>query len=301
MIAPGSIFIVGPTASGKSNLALELAERIGGEIISADSMQVYRGLDIGTAKPTTTERRRVRHHLIDVVDLNHSFDAAQFVEMASVAEREILSRGGVPIVCGGTGLYVKALLQGLGSSPPSSRELRKVLETTPLELLLEELRQSDPTTYARIDRQNPRRVVRAIEVIRITGKPFFNQRSDWQTGSSPALPVFGISRPMTALHMRINTRVDDMFSQGLIQETQLLLANGLDRNPVAMQSIGYRQVVEHLRGERSLAHTVELIKTKTRQFAKRQMTWFRRQLPVQWLDPEDALATIIDRCAPNRP
>ncbi len=179
-----SIFLVGPTASGKSAVALALAEKVGGEIISVDSMQVYRGLDIGTAKPSAEERARVPHHLIDIVELTEPFDAARFVELARRAEADIRARQRVPIFCGGTGLYFKAYLEGLGSAPPSDSKLRAELEATPLHELLHELSQRDPVTYERIDRQNPRRVIRALEVIRLTGKPFSEQRAEWQPPST---------------------------------------------------------------------------------------------------------------------
>jgi tRNA dimethylallyltransferase len=290
------LFLVGPTASGKSAVALALAEKLGGEIISVDSMQVYRGLDLGTAKPGPAERARVPHHLIDVVELTTPFDAAKFVEHARQAEGEIQSRGHVPIFCGGTGLYLKAYLQGLGEAPPSDAAVRAELEATPLDALLHELQQRDPATHDRIDRQNPRRVVRALEVIRLTGRPFSAQRAEWRT-SSPLTPhpsLFGLERAATDLHARIHARVDEMFAHGLVAETRSLLAHGLEQNPTAMQAIGYRQVIEHLRGERALAETVELVKTKTRQYAKRQMTWFRRQMTVRWLTVEsDATAAQL--------
>ena len=249
-------------------------------------MQVYRGLDIGTAKPSPAERQRVPHHLIDVVDLTTPFDAAQFVEMAHKAVAEIQSRQRVPIFCGGTGLYFKAFLDGLGEAPPSDEKLRAELEAAPLAGLLRELEQRDPVTFAKIDRQNPRRIIRAVEVIRLTGKPFSEQRSDWETRNSKleTRNFFGLSRPAADLHARTNARVDEMFRRGLVAETRELLTRGLEQNKTAMQAIGYRQVVQHLRGERTLPDTIELVKIKTRQFAKRQLTWFRRQLNPEWIE-----------------
>jgi tRNA dimethylallyltransferase len=294
------IFLAGPTAVGKSALALALAEQRGGEIISVDSMQVYRGLDIGTAKPTTAERARVPHHLIDVADLTKAFDAAKFVALAQQAVTEIQSRGGVPIFCGGTGLYFKAYLEGLGAAPPSDEKLRAELEATPLAELLRELEQRDPVTFAKIDRHNPRRVIRALEVIRLTGQPFSMQRAEWRRAPRPtphAPRFFCLSRPAADLHARINLRVDEMFAAGLVEETRQLLQLGLEQNRTAMQAIGYRQVVEHLRGERSLPETVELVKIKTRQYAKRQLMWFRKYANAQWIElqPGVALADVCDR------
>ena len=303
------IFIAGPTAVGKSEIALRLAEQLGGEIISADSMQVYRGLDIGTAKPSPAERARVSHHLIDICDLAESFDAAQFARLAHRAVAEIQSRGRVPILCGGTGLYFKAFLEGLGEAPSADAKLRAELEATPLENLLAELRERDPAAYEKIDKKNPRRVIRAVEVIRLTGKPFSAQQSRWgetKVGSSRcddrtaqrAVPTninfFCFSRSPADLHARINARVDAIFARGLVDETRELLKRGLAQNKTAMQAIGYRQVVEHLRGERSLAETIELVKIRTRQFAKRQLTWFRAQKNLKWIElqPEELLEKV---------
>ena len=288
---PHPVFIAGPTAVGKSEVALLLAEQLGGEIISVDSMQVYRGLDLGTAKPSAAERVRVPHHLIDVVELDEPFDAARFIELATKAVTEIQARQHVPIFCGGTGLYFKAFLEGIGEAPPSDAKLRAELEAAPLTELLRELAQRDPATFEKIDRQNPRRVVRAVEVIRLTGKPFSGQRAEWASKSQTPNPnvIFALTRQAEDLQARIRARVDVMFAGGLVDETRRLLDHGLAHNRTAMQAIGYRQVVEHLQGYRSLPETIELVKIKTRQFAKRQMTWFRKHGGVHWLEllPED--------------
>lgn len=290
------LFLAGPTAVGKSEVALLLAEKLNGEIISVDSMQVYRGLDIGTAKPTSAERARMPHHLIDVADLSEPFDAARFCELAHAAVQQIQSRGHRPIFCGGTGLYFKAFLEGLGDAPPSNAALRAALEATPLPVLLEELAARDPLTFDKIDRQNPRRVIRAVEVIRLTGKPFSAQRSTWNDAAVNTGRLIVLIRPKPELDARINARVDVMFAAGLVEETRRLLTHGLDQNPTAMQAIGYRQVVEHLHGDRSLPETIELVKLRTRQFAKRQLTWFRRQ-PARWVELENSAAVVADRVA----
>ncbi len=278
-----AIFLAGPTAAGKSALAAELCERLGGEIISVDSMQVYQGLDIGTAKPSAEDRRRVCHHLIDVVTLKESFDAAQFVRLAGVAAQDIRARGRRPIFCGGTGLYFNAYLEGLGPAPPRDTRIRAELEATPPAQLLEELERRDPEAFRGMDRRNPRRVVRALEVIRLTGRPFSTQRAPWSGAKRAGAQMIGLTRPMSELVQRIHQRVEEMFRQGLVGETESLLAQGLAENPSALQALGYRQVVEHLRGERGLAETMELVKIRTRQFAKRQLTWFRRQLNLEWI------------------
>jgi tRNA dimethylallyltransferase len=293
------IFIAGPTAVGKSEVALLLAEKIGGEIISADSMQVYRGLDIGTAKPSPAERARVPHHLIDICDLTENFDAAQFIRLAQKAVAEIQARGRVPVFCGGTGLYFKAFLSGLGEAPATNPELRAELEAASFEALLHELRERDPAAYEKIDKQNPRRVIRAVEVIRLTGKKFSEQRAEWKSEvrSQKSGKAFCFTRPAADMHARINARVDAMFARGLVEETRALLQHGLEQNKTAMQAIGYRQVVEYLRDERSLTETIELVKSRTRQFAKRQLTWFRRHGSMEWIElkPAESLENTLPR------
>jgi tRNA dimethylallyltransferase len=278
--------LAGPTAVGKTNVALFLAEQLNGEIVSVDSMQVYRGLDIGTAKPSKEERERVPHHLLDVVELTHPFDAAQFVTLARAAIQQIHSRNRVPILCGGTGLYFKALLYGLGTAPGGSVALRAQLEATPISDLLSELAKRDPLTYAQIDRQNSRRIIRALEVIRLTGQAYSAQRADWFPArrQEAQFELVGLKRSTEDLRRRIDARVETMFRQGLIEETRHLLKNGLESNRTALQALGYRQVVEFFKGERSLPETITLVKTRTWQFAKRQMTWFRRQLPMRWVE-----------------
>ncbi len=299
-----ALLLAGPTAVGKSEVALCLAERLGGEIISVDSMQVYRGLDLGTAKPPPAARQRVPHHLIDVVELSEAFDAAQFVRRAEAAVEDIQGRARLPILCGGTGLYFKAFLEGLGGTPAPALALRCELEKTPLAELLRELEQKDPVTFQKIDRRNPRRVVRAVEVIRLTGRPFSAQRAAWTLGAASLGPggspfYFGLARTTADLRARIDARVEEMFEGGLVAETERLLQRGLAANRTAMQAIGYRQVAEHLRGERSLAETVELVKIRTRQFAKRQLTWFRRHGNVTWVDvtPQESATAVASRIA----
>lgn len=289
------ILLAGPTAVGKSEIALLLAEKLNAEIISVDSMQVYRGLDIGTAKPSQEERARVPHHLVDVIDLCEPFDAAQFVRIANKAVDDIRNRARFPILCGGTGLYFKAFLDGLGNAPPTNLMLRSQLESTPLPELLAELAQNDPAAYETIDRQNARRIIRAVEILRLTGKPFSQQRANWATTSDEAARsttsankegrfFVGLTRASADLQQRINTRVEEMFKHGLVPETEELLKHGLAQNRTAMQALGYRQVADYLRGLRSLPETIELVKIRTRQFAKRQMTWFKKYGPSTWIN-----------------
>ena len=278
------IFLAGPTASGKSSIALELARRMQGEIISVDSMQVYRGMDIGTAKPTASERAAIPHHVIDVVSLDEGFDAARFVRMATDAVAEIQGRGKVPYFCGGTGLYFTGYLHGLGRGPAPSPELRSRLETLTLEQLVGDLVGMDREAPLRVDLQNRRRVIRALEVLTLTGQPLAAQRSDWSGRIVHGLPFAALRRSRDDLAQRIERRVEAMFAAGLVEETLQLLTTGLRENPTAAQALGYRQVMEHLAGERSLADTIELVKIRTRQFAKRQMTWLRGQLAPEWFD-----------------
>ena len=296
-----AIFIAGPTGVGKSAVALRLAERIGGEIISVDSMQVYRGMDIGTAKPTLVERDKVPHHLIDIVECDQPFDAAQFVQHARAAMNEIRGRGRVAIFCGGTGLYFNAFFEGLGDAPPANQELRAELEKLSTAELLAEIETKDLETFQRIDQKNRRRLIRAVEVIRLTGKPFSVQRAAWNdpTRNSQHGPLIGISRSPDDLRARIDLRVEEMFECGLVSETERLIARGLERNKVAMQALGYRQVIDYARssGSVDLNATKELVKLRTRQFAKRQMTWFRRQNELHWLavDKDESVHRTTER------
>jgi len=297
------LHIAGPTAVGKSAVALDIALRCGGEILTADSMQVYRGLDIGTAKPAA-ERAIVPHHLLDLVGLDEGFDVQRWVEAAQEAVAGVRARGRLPIFCGGTGLYFRAWIEGLDALPAADPELRRELEARPLAELLAELQAGDPATWARIDRHNPRRVVRAVEILRGSGPRAAGGMDggvacEQKTGRGPGRgePLFVLRRSPAELRRRMDARVDVMFAEGLVEETRRLLEAGLGRNPVAMQAIGYRQVVEHLRGDRDLASTVALIKTRTWQFGRRQMTWFRHRPGVVWVDIEEgeAVSRTADR------
>lgn len=297
---PGVLVLAGPTAVGKSELALLLAERFNAEIVSVDSMQVYRGLDIGTAKPSAAEKARVPHHLVDVADLAEPFDAARFVALAAAAVEQIRARGKLALLCGGTGLYFKAFLEGLGEAPPASAALRAELRRLPASELLRELAERDPVTFARIDQKNPRRVLRAVEVLRLTGRPISVQRAAWTKRPAAAPPAFvGLVRANEDLRRRIDARVEGMFRTGLVEETRHLLASGLAGNIIALQALGYRQVAEYLHGGRSLEDTRELVKARTRQFAKRQLTWFRRQLALNWvtLEADEPAAAAAEKVA----
>ena len=281
------IYITGATASGKSALAMRLANTLGGEIISVDSMQVYCGLNIGTAKPSAQEQNEIQHHLIDVAQLSEAFDAAQFVSLAQQALKLIWKRGRVPIFCGGTGLYFRALIEGLGESPPGDESLRDELALMPIESLVAELQIKDPEAAKQVDLKNPRRVLRAIEVIRLTGRPYSEQRIGWNNVDKAPQNLFCISREVDVLNQRIHKRVDEMFNQGLVEETQTLIKKGLRNNRNACQALGYRQVLDLLDGKLDLENVVHQVKTKTRQFAKRQRSWFRNQMKCKFLEWPD--------------
>lgn len=281
------IYITGATASGKSALAMRLANTLGGEIISVDSMQVYCGLNIGTAKPSAQEQNEIQHHLIDVAQLSEAFDAAQFVSLAQQALKLIWKRGRVPIFCGGTGLYFRALIEGLGESPPGDESLRDELAQMPIESLVTELSIKDPEAAKQVDLKNSRRLLRAIEVIRLTGRPYSEQRIGWNNVDKAPQNLFCISRDVDVLNQRIHKRVDEMFNQGLVEETQTLIKKGLRNNRNACQALGYRQVLDLLDGKLDLENVVHQVKTKTRQFAKRQRSWFRNQMKCKFLEWPD--------------
>ena len=250
-------------------------------------MQVYCGLNIGTAKPSAQEQNEIQHHIIDVAQLSEAFDAAQFVSLAQQALKLIWRRGRVPIFCGGTGLYFRALIEGLGESPPGDESLRDELAQMPIESLVTELRIKDPEAAKQVDLKNSRRLLRAIEVIRLTGRPYSEQRIGWNNVDKAPQNLFCISRDVDVLNQRIHKRVDEMFNQGLVEETQTLIKKGLRNNRNACQALGYRQVLDLLDGKLNLENVVQQVKTKTRQFAKRQRSWFRNQMKCKFLEWPD--------------
>jgi tRNA dimethylallyltransferase len=285
------IFLVGPTSVGKSAVALELAKLIDAEIVSADSMQVYRGMDIGTAKPTAEERARVPHHLIDLCEVDEPFDVKRFVDLASTAISDINSRRKTALIVGGTGLYVRALRRGLFEGPSRNPKLRERLEKMSAAELFDELQRVDPRTSRTIDRHNPRRLVRALEVFHETGKSIAELQKEWvkngervEKSVARAEANFCLNRLRGDLYERIEQRIDEQIAAGWVDEVKRLLKRGLEKNATAMQAAGYRELVAHLRGELSLDETVALIKIRTRQLAKRQMTWFRREPQLDWIE-----------------
>jgi tRNA dimethylallyltransferase len=292
---PPILAIIGPTASGKSALALAVAEHVRGEILSIDSMQVYRGMDIGTAKPTAAEQARVRHHLIDLVDANESFTVARFVELADATIADAASRKVPLIVTGGTPLYYKALFEGLFEGPTADESLRQTLRALPNEELHRRLASVDPAAAARLHVNDSRRMIRALEVYELTGQPISSLQTEWASPTQRhAAKWVGLSWDRDALNRRINARVKAMIAGGWLEETRRLMDRFGQLSPTAGEATGYRQLIEHLRGDQALDDAVEQIKIATRQLARRQMKWFRRFRDVLWLTCEpdfDVLAS----------
>jgi len=284
------LIVLGPTATGKSALALELAARRAGEIVSLDSMQIYQGMDIGTAKPTIEQRRRVPHHLIDCQPVTEPSDVAAFLANVAKAEMDVAARGAQPILVGGTAMYIKALVDGLFDAPESSREIRSelmaVAEQRGSEYLHRELLAPvDPATAAKVHPNDLRRVVRAIEVFRLTGKPISAHRTQWPDQERQIrYRMVGLTMPRDALYRRIEARVDGMIEAGLIDEVRRLKKAGIEENPTASQAIGYKELLAYLKGEYDFDRAVELIKRNTRRFAKHQFTWFRKDERIAWFD-----------------
>jgi tRNA dimethylallyltransferase len=283
-------FLVGPTASGKTALGLELARLLDAEIVSLDSMALYRGMDIGTAKPTPEERRAVAHHLIDVIEPDQEYSVAQYVAAAGRVVGEIAARGRTPLFVGGTPLYLKALLRGIFAGPPADWELRHRLlalaENQGQDRLHAQLAEVDPLSAKRLHPRDVRRVIRALEVFEKTGRSISElQREFEHQRSADECRVFVLDWPREELARRIDARTEAMFAAGLVEEVRELVTGPHPPGRTASQAVGYREVIEHLRGERDLAATIERVKLRTRQFAKRQMTWFRSLSECRFLAP----------------
>ena len=282
--------IVGPTASGKTALSVALAERMNAEIISADSMQIYRRMEIGTAKPTKEEMRGIPHHLVDCIDPETPFSAADYVRMAEESVNSIVSRGKTPLFSGGTGLYLEAFLRGgfseTGGDPALREELHRFAEEAGKEALYARLVELDPEAAASIHMNNVRRVVRALEICLSEGRTKTEADKEKSEYSERYLPtVVGLSWSRDLLIRRIDLRVDEMLRNGLLDETECLLRDGVfDVSETAAQAIGYKELLPYLRGEISLGEATERLKIATRRYAKRQMTWFRAHGNVTWIE-----------------
>ncbi len=293
----GLVLVVGPTASGKSELALRLAERFGGEIVNADSVQVYCGMDIGTAKPSAEALQRVPHHLLNLVTPDQDFSAADFRVEASRAIADIHRRGKPVFLVGGTGLYLKALLQGLVDSPGGDASIRAVLqmqaELEGKESLLQRLALVDPESAARLHPNDQQRIIRALEVFMLTGRPISAFHGEHGFAGADYLTLkIGIRLDRVDLYRRIDERVEQMMINGLLAEVQGLLGEGYAPELKALRSLGYKQLCAHLAGECSLAEAVRLIKRDTRHYAKRQLTWFNKDSAIKWVEYPANFATI---------
>lgn len=294
------ILLCGPTASGKTAAALEVAERIGAEIVSADSGQIYRGLDIGTAKPTQDERRRVPFHLLDLLNPDERFSAADFRSRALEAIRDIQRRGKRALVVGGTGLYLKALEVGLFEGPPRDdavrAELEERLRREGVESLHRELQKLDPAASESIPSRNRQRIIRALEVHRLTGRrisDFWNEHRSSRSGRDDcAFLKVGIDLAKDELNRRIEERVEGMIEQGLLAEVHALLDQWGGQAP-GMRLIGYKEVVAYLEGKATLEGAIALLIRNTRQYAKRQRTWFKKDREIQWFDSPDRLTQSL--------
>ena len=295
---PELILIVGPTGVGKSEIALTLAEAIGGEIVNADSQQVYRHMDTGTGKPSEAERRRVPHHVIDIVNPDEEFNVAAYRRLAGDSIDDIERRGRKVVVCGGTGLYIKALTEGLFLGPPRNPEIRESLqaeiEQRGLASLYDRLQGADPAVTSWIHPNDRQRIIRALEVFESTGK----RMSEWQTEHGFNEDRFetlkiGLDRPREELYEQINRRCDRMVEEGLVDEVKNLMAMGYDLSLRPLGSLGYRHVGLFLSGAMPLDDAVAQMKRDTRRLAKRQLTWFRRDKEIHWMDPAKDRISVI--------
>ena len=286
---PAVVVVVGPTASGKSELAVRLAERFAGEVVNADSMQVYRGMDIGTAKPSAELLQCVPHHLLGIVAPDVNFTAADFQQEARRVIGEIHARGRMPVVVGGTGLYIRALLHGLSQSPGEDKtfraELTGIADREGNEVLLERLRSVDPETAARLHVNDRLRIIRALEVYQQSGRPFsaYQDSHGFAEAWCSSLKI-GIDVPREELYRRINRRVEQMLADGLVDEVRGLLAAGYHPGLKALRSIGYKEICAYLSGALTLPEATELIQRDSRHYAKRQLTWFKKEPEINWVE-----------------
>jgi tRNA dimethylallyltransferase len=289
-----AIYLTGPTASGKTAVGIALAQTIGAEVIALDSMTLYRGMDIGTAKPTIEERQGVPHHLIDVLDPWESSSVADYRNWAITCVHEIEGRGNRPLFVGGTPMYLKILLRGIFEGPAADSGLRAELEARSTEDLQDILARVDPLLAAKLHANDRRRIIRAIEVHRLTGRALSEFQKEHDRPAKD-VKVFAIERPRSELYERINLRVELMYQQGLVDEVRRLIEAPQPIGETAGQGVGYRETIGYLRGEMSLVETIALVQTRTRQFAKRQGTWFRGLAEVRALPMSNELVGELVR------
>jgi len=304
MEKPKILVLAGPTASGKTALGVALAKELNGEIISADSMQIYRYMNIGTAKVTAQEMQGVPHYLVDYVSPDEDFSVAKFKAAALEAIEKILSRGKLPIIVGGTGLYINSLtlpwdFQKNDGSEAIRNRLEAEAQTAGKEALYERLKSVDPVSAQMIHANNIKRVIRALEIFEINGKPksYFDEKTKQQEVPYDYL-LLGLKWPREVLYDRINRRIDKMVESGLIEETQMLIDRGYDWNLTALKAIGYKELRPYLQGEMSLEESLILLKRDSRHYAKRQMTWFRKDERIHWIEmnEEKQLNQLVKAC-----
>ena len=281
------VVLIGPTAVGKTKMSIELAKRLQGEIINGDSMQIYKGLDIGTAKIRSEEMEGIPHHLIDIKEPYESFSVAEFQTLARSLITNITNRGKFPIIVGGTGLYIQSVIYDYQfSDAPSNDSYRQALEQCSSDELYERLRHIDPISAERIHPNNVRRVIRALEIYHCTGKTMTEWLKEQKRQLVYNVALIGLTMEREKLYERINRRVDEMISQGLIEEVKRLYDQGV-RDCQAIQAIGYKELYAYFDGLITLEEAIEQLKQNSRRYAKRQLTWFRNQMPVQWFDMTD--------------
>jgi tRNA dimethylallyltransferase len=300
-------YLTGPTAAGKTAAGIELARRIDAEIVSLDSMTVYAGMEIGTAKPTPQQRASVPHHLLDVAQPNEDYSLSQYIDAAHEAIAEIRSRGRQVLFVGGTALYLKSLLRGVYQGPPADWDFRRQIdaevERVGVTALHQRLALVDPLAAAKLHPNDKRRIVRALEVYHQTGAPLSHRQTQFDEGRTAAQSkVFVLHWPRELLHERIEKRVDQMFADGLVDEVRNLLARYGELSRTASQAVGYREVLEHLAGGLTLGQTIETVKARTRQFARRQETWFRGLSECTFVAQSDekSVSDVVDEIAALR-
>lgn len=286
------VVIMGPTGVGKTSLAIELAQIFDAEIISSDSMQIYKGMDIGTAKPSLEERKNIPHYLMDYVEPGTRFHAAQYREDALRTMEEIEGRGKKVLITGGTGMYLKSLIQGLMEEPSNLTSIREGLEVRfrleGIEGIREELRTADPVKYEVLPLNDSRRIIHALAYFKASnGVPISSMQKEWKGETPDDYLLIGLNRNREALYEVINRRVEEMMQRGFLKEVQSLLVKGIPEDSTCWQAIGYKQLAAFIRGEIDLPEAVEWIKKDSRHYAKRQLTWFRRVDKIRWFDVED--------------
>ncbi|OQY72537.1 MAG: tRNA (adenosine(37)-N6)-dimethylallyltransferase MiaA [Ignavibacteriales bacterium UTCHB2] len=297
------IVIVGPTGSGKTKLSLMLAELLNSEIISADSRQIFKFLDIGTAKPTKEELKKVKHHLIDKINPDQDYNASKFAADAEQIIKQIFEQKKIPIVVGGSGLYIKALIDGIAESADTNSELREELLTLRKkmgnEYLYNELKKVDKVSAEKMLPQNWKRVIRALEVYKLTGKPIWMHYQNQQIEREFSFKQIGLNWKRGELYKNIENRVDKMIEDGFIDEVKSILKMGYSRNINALNTVGYKEIIEYLDNRISLDRAIELIKRNTRRYAKRQMTWFNADKRIEWfnINNEDDFKNLAEKIA----